>query len=88
MKIRGFLLRQRPHRPGTANLSHMNGLTISRRGNSQEAHAFDPPLIHEILPPAPDDDEEESTQKSEPAEVEEEKQKNEVAKATFRTTRG
>jgi hypothetical protein len=76
--------------PGNRELFHMSGFNYSRQGSSEEMHAFDPPLTHEILPPAPDDDEEEGVQQSETAEVEEEKQKNEVAtkEAMLRATGG
>jgi hypothetical protein len=59
---------------------------------NRETQAFDLPPIHEeeVVHPAPDDDEKESAEKSEPAQIEEDKKKTEMVtkEAMLRVTGG
>lgn len=60
--------------------------------SNQETQAFDLPPIHEeeVVHPAPDDDEKGSAEESEPAQIEDDKERTEMAtkEAMLRVTGG
>jgi hypothetical protein len=72
-------------------MSYMNPGKDDSKSN-QETHAFDLPPIHEeeVVNPALDDDEKESAEKSETAQIEEDKEKTEMVtkEAMLRVTGG
>jgi hypothetical protein len=72
-------------------MSYMNPGKDDSKSN-QEAQAFDLPPIHEeeVVNPALGDDEKESAEKSEPAQIEEDKEKTEMVtkEAMLRVTGG
>jgi hypothetical protein len=66
-------------RTGSCEMSYMNSDKDDSKSN-QEMRAFDLPPIHEeeVVNPALDDDEKESAEKSEPAQIEDDKEKTEM----------
>jgi hypothetical protein len=82
----------RPTRTGSCELSYMNPSSKDDSKSNQETQAFDLPAIHEeeVVHPAPDDDEKKSAERSEPAQIEEDKEKTEMVtkEAMLRVTGG
>jgi hypothetical protein len=79
-------------RTSSCELSYMNPSIKDDSKSNQEPQAFDLPPIHEeeVVQPAPDDDEKESAEKSELAQIEEDKAKTETVtkEAMLRVTGG
>jgi hypothetical protein len=82
----------RPTRTSSRELSYMNPSSKDDSKSNQETQAFDPPLIQEeeVVHPAPDDEGEESAEKSEPAQIEQDKERAETVtkEAMLRVTGG
>jgi hypothetical protein len=78
-------------RTSSCGMSYMNSDKDDSKSN-QEMRAFDLPPIHEeeVVNPALDDDEKESAEKSEPAQIEDDKEKTEMVtkEAMLRVTGG
>jgi hypothetical protein len=82
----------RPTRTSSRELSYMNPSSKDDSKNNQETQAVAPPLIHEeeVVHPASDDDEKEGAEKSEPAQIEKDKERAETVtkEAMLRVTGG
>jgi hypothetical protein len=87
-----FFLKPRLRRTSSRELPYMNPPSNDDSRTNQETQAFDPPLIHEeeMAHPAPEDDKKESAEKSELAQVEEDKERTELVtkEAMLRVTGG